>query len=195
MIIDDKEVYPTSSESLSITCPKCGDEGRRHVWVNTVVRAVQIRELCYSCDYEKFEPWEVVEEEPRCACKGCNACDPVGHCARNPEPDVCTVCAVELIRTLDDKPPVHNFEKDTVKAGKKRAPRPWFQDLTHDELLRACGVFFCAGCDAYLGNKYVWQGKNRWCEKCFWGEDSEDVTNKAPVESGAPEKENADVDH
>jgi hypothetical protein len=38
MIVDGKEIYPTSSESMSMQCPKCGDEGRRHVWVNTVVR-------------------------------------------------------------------------------------------------------------------------------------------------------------
>src|SRR5690348_4692849 len=46
---------------MSMPCPKCGTEGRRYVWVNTVVRAVQIKEVCFSCDYEKFEPWEVVE--------------------------------------------------------------------------------------------------------------------------------------
>jgi hypothetical protein len=62
MIIEGKEIYPTSSESMSMPCPKCGNEGRRHVWVNTILRAVQIQELCYSCDYEKFEPWEIVKE-------------------------------------------------------------------------------------------------------------------------------------
>jgi hypothetical protein len=56
---EKSELYPTSSESMSITCPQCGDEGRRHVWVNTVLRAVQIQELCYSCDYQKSEPWEI----------------------------------------------------------------------------------------------------------------------------------------
>lgn len=62
-IFDGKEIYPTSSESMSMPCPKCGDDGCRHVWVNTVLRAVQIKEHCYTCDYEKFEPWEVVEEQ------------------------------------------------------------------------------------------------------------------------------------
>jgi hypothetical protein len=45
----------------------------------------------------------------------------------------------------------------------------------------------CLTCGVPLpnGTKYVWQGKNRWCEKCFWGEDSEDATTRIPSESGA----------
>jgi hypothetical protein len=69
--------------------------------------------------------------------------------------------------------------------------------VTLDDWHRALGFHKCAACRAPIGNgiRFVWQGKNRWCETCFWGEDSEEATNKVPVESGAPEKENADVDH
>ena len=39
-------------------CPKCGDEDAAML-DHTVLRAVQIKAR-YTCDYEKFEPWEVV---------------------------------------------------------------------------------------------------------------------------------------
>jgi hypothetical protein len=69
--------------------------------------------------------------------------------------------------------------------------------VTLDEWHRAVGLYKCFSCGVLLskGTKHVWQDRNRWCEKCFWGQDSEDATNKLPVESGAPEKENTDVDH
>lgn len=55
----------------------------------------------------------------------------------------------------------------------------------------------CLTCGAPLpkGSKYVWQGRNRWCEKCFWGEDSHGAASKMPAESGGHERENADVNH
>jgi hypothetical protein len=69
--------------------------------------------------------------------------------------------------------------------------------VTLDQWHRALGFYKCATCGAPIGNgiRYAWQGRNRWCEKCFWGEDSEDAVTKIPAESGAPEKENTDVDH
>jgi hypothetical protein len=177
MIVDGKEIYPTSSESMSMTCPKCGDEGRRHVWVNTVVRAVQIKEVCFSCDYEKFEPWEVVEEsyqpklnqkadEPhRRACVGCNECESKDQRA--------TVAPAKKVLRRDSLP------------------------VRLDDWHRAFGFHKCATCGAPIGNgiRHVWQGRNRWCEECFWGDDSQSAISDVPIDFDAPEKENADVDH
>jgi hypothetical protein len=52
----------------------------------------------------------------------------------------------------------------------------------------------CVTCGVLLpkGTKYVWQGRNRWCERCFWGEDP---IAKVPAESGVSKKENTDVNH
>lgn len=199
MIIDGKEVdmYTTSTHSDSIQCPKCGDEGRRYVWVNTIVRAMQIKEHCWTCDYERFEPWEVVEEQRRCACKGCNACDPKHQCARNSEYDVCAACAMEMIRTLDDKPPAYDFEDEAAAPAKKgtRLGSDW-TPVTLDEWHRALGVYNCFGCGVSLfnGDKHVWQGRKRWCEKCFWGDDSQSALSDVPTDFDGPEKENTNVD-
>jgi hypothetical protein len=59
--------------------------------------------------------------------------------------------------------------------------------VTLDEWHRALGFYKCATCGEPLhGTKYAWQGKNRWCLACFWGEDSEDAVTKIPAESGTP---------
>ena len=44
----------------------------------------------------------------------------------------------------------------------------------------------CLTCGVPLprGTKHVWQGRNRWCERCFWGEDREDAIGKVPAELG-----------
>jgi len=59
--------------------------------------------------------------------------------------------------------------------------------LTHDEWLRAFGIYECATCGTTLlkGTEYVWQGKNRWCEKCFWGEDSGNMPDKTAANERA----------
>jgi hypothetical protein len=83
-------------------------------------------------------------------------------------------------------------------ADERRQKRlPDVQPVTLDDWHRALGFHKCATCGAPIGNGigFVWQGRNRWCEKCFWGEDSEDAITGVPAESGAPEKENTDADH
>jgi hypothetical protein len=46
--------------------------------------------------------------------------------------------------------------------------------VTLDEWHRALAFYKCAACGEPLhGAKYAWQGKNRWCLACFWGEDTE----------------------
>lgn len=57
-------ISPTSTHTDGgIHCPKCDGECIRTVWVNTVLRAVQLDITCTEpgCDYHLFEPWEVVE--------------------------------------------------------------------------------------------------------------------------------------
>jgi hypothetical protein len=85
----------------------------------------------------------------------------------------------------------------SIPAMNKRSGIAAQMPVTLDEWHRALGVHKCATCGVPLlkGSKYVWQGKNRWCEKCFWGEDTTDAVTKIPAESGTPEKENTDVDH
>ena len=61
---DIGEISPTSTHTDGgIRCPKCDGECIRTVWVNTILRAVQIDITCMEprCDYHIFEPWEVVE--------------------------------------------------------------------------------------------------------------------------------------
>lgn len=40
------------------------------------------------------------------------------------------------------------------------------------------------------GIRYVWQGRNRWCEDCFWGHNSEGAVSDVPTDFDTPEKEN-----
>lgn len=140
-----------------------------------------------------------IKEEPRrCACNGCNACDPKGHCARNSGHGVCAACAMELIRTLDDKPPVYDSEDGAVAPAKRVVTKLGFglKPVTLDEWHRALGLYKCFSCGVLLinGAKYVWQGRNRWCEECFWGDDSQSAISDVPTDFDAPEKENTDVD-
>ena len=61
---DIGDISPTSTHTDGgIRCPKCEGECIRTVWVNTILRAVQLDITCMEpgCDYHIFEPWEVVE--------------------------------------------------------------------------------------------------------------------------------------
>jgi hypothetical protein len=154
-MIDGKEVSPTSSESMSMRCPNCGMEGRRHVWVNTVLRAVQIKEVCYSCDYEKFEPWAVVDETyPP------NSNQKAGEPHRDGSLDT------------NESDPKH---QRAAVVPTKKTPKLYSLPVTLDDWHRALGFHKCATCGTPVGNgiPFAWQGKNRWCEECFWDEDGE----------------------
>jgi len=63
--------------------------------------------------------------------------------------------------------------------------------VTLDDWHRALGFYKCATCGAPVGNgiPFAWQGKNRWCEECFWNEEG-DVPDL-----DALEKDNTDADH
>jgi hypothetical protein len=174
------EIYPTSSESMSMPWPKCGLEGRRHVWINTVVRAVQIHEVCYTCDYEKLEPWEVVESLPEPHRQATNQ-KTVQKRSAQPS-DEHKSCESE------DAPLA-------AKGINKRLPD--LQPVTLDDWHRALGFYKCATCGVPIGNgiPFVWQGRNRWCEECFWNEDGEGAITDELTDFESPKKENPDVNH
>ena len=79
----------------------------------------------------------------------------------------------------------------------KRPLRRYSLPVTHDDWPRALGFHKCATCGAPIGNGigFAWQGRNRWCEKCFWGDDTQSAINDLPTDIDAPEKENTDADH
>jgi hypothetical protein len=94
----------------------------------------------------------------------------------------------------------HTFceSEDALLASKRICkPLPDSQPVTLDDWHRALGFHKCATCGTPIGNgiRFVWQGRTRWCEECFWGDDSQSAISDVPTDFGAPEKENADVDH
>lgn len=99
---------------------------------------------------------------------------------------MCTPCSVELIRSLDNEPPVDHFGDEVVPTAASISklgfgPKP----VTLDEWHRALGLYKCLSCGVLLlnGDKCVWQGRNRSCEKCFWGEDSGDTAGQTAATS------------
>ena len=68
--------------------------------------------------------------------------------------------------------------------------------VTLDDWHRALGFHKCATCGAPVGKgiRFVWQGRNRWCEDCFWGDDSRTDID-VPNDFDALKKENNDVDN
>ena len=68
--------------------------------------------------------------------------------------------------------------------------------VTDDKPTNSSAIFKCLTCGIVLGGrtKYVWQGKNRWCEKCFWGEDSESDIANVPAMSDSTEKGEKDTE-
>jgi hypothetical protein len=94
----------------------------------------------------------------------------------------------------------HTFceSEDALLAPKRICkPLPDLQPVTLDDWHRALGFHKCATCGAPIGNgiRFAWQGRTRWCEECFWGDDSQSAISDVPTDFAAPEKENADVDH
>jgi hypothetical protein len=67
--------------------------------------------------------------------------------------------------------------------------------VTLDDWHKALGFHKCATCGTPIGNgiKFAWQGRNRWCEECFWDEDS--ANSDELIDFDTPKKENTDVDH
>jgi hypothetical protein len=74
-----------------------------------------------------------------------------------------------------DVSPAQSLNRDT------RMTKP----RTDDEWLTTLGINKCLSCGVLLGKgtKYVWQGRNRWCEKCFWGDGKESDIANIPAES------------
>jgi len=67
--------------------------------------------------------------------------------------------------------------------------------VTIDDWHKALGFSKCATCGAPVGNgiPYVWQGRNRWCEECFWDEDAGGAICDELADFEFPKKENPDV--
>lgn len=65
-----------------------------------------------------------------------------------------------------------SFDKSVVPT--KKTAKLYSLPVTLDDWHRALGFHKCATCGAPVGNgiPFAWQGKNRWCEGCFWDEDS-----------------------
>jgi hypothetical protein len=86
-----------------------------------------------------------------------------------------------------------SFDKSVVPT--KKTPKLYSLPITIDDWHRALGFHKCATCGAPIGNgiPFAWQGKNRWCEECFWDEDS--VNSDELIDFDTPKKENRDVDH
>ena len=67
--------------------------------------------------------------------------------------------------------------------------------VTLDDWHRALGFHKCATCGTPIGNgiPFVWQGRNRWYEECFWGDDSQNAISDVSTDFDAPEKQNTDA--
>jgi hypothetical protein len=80
--------------------------------------------------------------------------------------------------------------------GKALAEAFGAEDAAKAEETNSSAIFKCSTCGIVLGGgtKYVWQGKNRWCEKCFWCEDSEGDIANVPAISDSIEKGEKDTE-
>ena len=73
---------------------------------------------------------------------------------------------------------VRELAQDASKSEGSSDYPSWTEQAPVDHKCLTCGVPLPGG------TKHVWQGRNRWCERCFWGEDGEDAIGKVPAELG-----------
>jgi predicted RNA-binding Zn-ribbon protein involved in translation (DUF1610 family) len=194
-----------STVSDQVKCPQCGEEEARYEFD---CRTSEEETLCTRCGYR--ESWEAESDEDgqllgwkHDITKGSGVLWYRGNGG------VASAC--HSLHSQDELDKAERWLKEQLAAGTveedtARLTR-WNEETRRVELVvgaldyggktkQAVADHKCPTCGVPLpkGTKYVWQGKNRWCEKCFWGEDGDDAI-KVPAESDRPKPENTGVDH